>query len=46
VTHGMNATEWDGLRSTIRSAQPLRDSQIGRYGAAVRKRAKGQENTG
>ena len=44
VTHGMSATEWDGLRSTIRSAQPLRDSQIGRYGAAVRKRAKGQEN--
>ena len=38
---GMSEADWDGFRSTIRSADPRdTDHQTGSYGASVRRRAK------
>lgn len=36
----LDAQEWEGFRSTLRSISPERPHDIGRYGAEVRRRAK------
>jgi hypothetical protein len=37
---GLTSVDWEGLKSTIRSANPTREHRIGRYAVGTRKRTK------